>query len=133
MRVLALRVPAYKSEHRSQRKRSWEWLESTAASWRNDHAMILGDLNVTGPKPRAVGGGHLRRVLEAGWTRARPEGGVSFYGPKGCRSEIDRILATDRCCVTQATYVTETRDFVLAGSKGALSDHAALIGTVEDS
>jgi endonuclease/exonuclease/phosphatase family metal-dependent hydrolase len=130
LRVLALRVPAYTRGHRSQLIQSWEWIERAATGWRTECALILGDLNVTGPKPRAAGGAHLRRLMESGWGLARPEGEFSYWSPHGCRAKIDHLLSTAKCRVTRARYVAAVNDCVLAGARGALSDHAALVAEV---
>ena len=45
-------------------------------------------------------------------------------------SEIDHILGTSSCEFTNARYVTEIDGHRLAGSKDAISDHAALMADV---
>jgi endonuclease/exonuclease/phosphatase family metal-dependent hydrolase len=131
LRVLGLRVPAYGAEQQALLKKSWEWLENTAASLLGEPAVILGDLNVRGSPSQKDGEAHFRRILESGWKRAAPAGGSSYYGASGVRSEIDHVLFSTRCTARSAEYVTSAAGFTLAGAPSALSDHAALVVDIE--
>jgi endonuclease/exonuclease/phosphatase family metal-dependent hydrolase len=131
LRVLGVRVPAYEAKQRDLLIKSWEWLESTAASLSSEPAVILGDLNIRCSSRDKVGGQHFQRILDSGWTRAAPVGGYSYYGARGVRSEIDHILTTAHCTIRSAECVTAVPDFTLAGSPSSLSDHAALVAEIE--
>jgi endonuclease/exonuclease/phosphatase family metal-dependent hydrolase len=110
--------------------KSWEWLEEFAASRRDTPTIIVGDLNVK-PTSRKAKGRHFRRLLASGWTRAEPVGGHSYFGPTGARTEIDHLLATTRCRVRDARYITAIAGFAFADAPSALSDHAVLMADVE--
>jgi hypothetical protein len=131
LRVLGLRVPAYKAEHRAQLLAAWEWLETAAARLREVPALILGDLNIPPAPGRRGIGANFHRILENGWQRATPAGGHSYFGLSGGRSEIDHILASPHCTVRDAEYVTSVPGFTLAGTRDALSDHAALVTRID--
>ncbi len=131
LRILGLRVPAYLPKQRDLLLKSWAWLEDAATSLRNSPAIILGDLNVGAVPKRSGKGEYFLRILESGWQRAAPAAGYSYLGHSGHNSEIDHMLHTSRCHVHGAEYVTELGDFIYAGTRDALSDHAALVATVE--
>jgi endonuclease/exonuclease/phosphatase family metal-dependent hydrolase len=130
LRVLGLRVPAYKPRD-PLLLRGWEWLETAAARLRETPAVILGDLNVGALPDRKGVGACFRKILDSGWERATPAGGYSYFGLSGERSEIDHVLATPRCTVRGAEYLTSLPSFNLAGTPGALSDHAALVADID--
>lgn len=92
--------------------------------------IILGDLNVGLKSSRSRGVEHFQRILQKGWHRAIPGAGASFISDKGLQSEIDHILGTELCSFEKARYVTECAGYQLAGTKEAISDHAALISEV---
>jgi endonuclease/exonuclease/phosphatase family metal-dependent hydrolase len=127
LRILGLRVPAYKSQQRAQLLRAWQWLENAAVGLRESPAVILGDLNIRPTCGRTGVGAYFHRILESGWQRAAPTDGYSFLGLSGRRSDIDHVLVTAHCNTRCAKYVPSVSDFTLAGASGALSDHAALV------
>jgi endonuclease/exonuclease/phosphatase family metal-dependent hydrolase len=131
LRVLGLRVPAYETKDRERLAACWAWLEYAARQLRGSPAVILGDLNVTPTESATTASRHFRRMLDSGWVRARPTGGFSYYGQQNRRSEIDHVLGSPGCAVSDAVYVVRTGVFELAGSAAALSDHAALAATIE--
>jgi len=116
--VLGVRVPAYNTGRLLFP--AWQWIEETAASLRSSPAIIIGDLNIQVSSARSRGGDHFRRILANGWHRAEP-GGATFFGYKGKRSEIDHVLATIHCVISDAVCVRHN----------AISDHAALVCRVE--
>jgi endonuclease/exonuclease/phosphatase family metal-dependent hydrolase len=91
--------------------------------------VIVGDLNVRPDSPIRRCGDAFRRILESGWQRASPVGPGGFM-KHGRHSEIDHLLASSQCGITNARYLTTSGGFRLAGAKDALSDHAALIADV---
>ena len=127
LRVLALRVPAYEGPERPLVLRSWDWLESTAALLVDEAAVIVGDLNVSAASRRSGGGDHFRRIRSAGWSLATPEGEPSFFSSTGHTSTVDHLLHTRTVRVASAAFVSEVSGYVLAGSRGAISDHAAIV------
>jgi hypothetical protein len=129
--ILGVRVPAYGPKHSALLLRSWEWLETAAAGLSNKPAVILGDLNVRASSGRGPAWVSLRRILDSGWQRATPAQGHSYFGPTGVRSEIDHILATPRCSIRSAEYVTAVTGFTIAGTPDALSDHAAMVADID--
>ncbi len=131
LRVLGLRVPAYESKDKEMLAKSWAWLESAADQLLRSPAVILGDLNITPKATTTKVGTHFRRIIDSGWVRARPMGDFSYYGHENKRSEIDHVLGSPGCVVSDAEYVVRAGEFELAGSAEALSDHAALAATIE--
>jgi hypothetical protein len=130
LRLVGVRIPAYESKDRSCLLASWDWLEATMAGLHDAPTVVLGDLNANPMSPPARGGGHFRRVLAAGWRRAVPAGGASYFGHNGRRSEVDHVLCNSGCEFADVRYVIEAGGWCLAGGKGALSDHAALLADV---
>jgi hypothetical protein len=97
-----VRVPAYDSKQSTLLIHAWEWLESTAAMLRHSAAVMLGDLNLSAASPDSRGGGHFRRILASGWQLGAPADGATYFGHGGRTSEIDHIVATDRCVLSEA-------------------------------
>ncbi len=132
LRVIGLRVPAYEPRDQSKLTKSWEWLTQTAGRCCEEPTVILGDLNVrAGNRPKGVKTGAVfPEIIGTGWTRHQPEGAASFFGHGGFQSEIDHLLTTGHCSVRANKYVTAAGGFVLAGSRDAISDHAALVAEI---
>lgn len=128
LRLLGVRVPAYEHAEAHLLKKSWSWLEEAAATLTDTRAVIIGDLNarVTGSRARP----ELLRILASGWTRPQPQGTGSFFGIGGQTLEIDHVLTTAQCHLTDVMYATHAGDHCLAGEDSALSDHAALLCTI---
>ena len=131
VRILAIRVPAYKPKQSGELRKSWEWLSATAAELSSRPALIIGDLNVQPARKHGVDVEHLQRLLKSGWTRVAPTTGYSYRGQSGHTSEIDHALASRSCRVRSAEYVTTSGGFELVGSGNAISDHAALVVHME--
>jgi endonuclease/exonuclease/phosphatase family metal-dependent hydrolase len=125
--VLGVRVPAYTGKTRSLLPRAWQWLEATAASLKNTPSVILGDLNVATTSTQSQAGRCFRRILKNGWHRADTSDGPTFFGHNGLKTEIDHILATYHCRLTRPRVLREVSGYRLAGGRGAISDHAALL------
>lgn len=128
--VLSVRVPAYSGKSAHLLSHAWEWLEVTAASLSSSPSVVIGDLNVSMSQPSRAGN-HFRRIVASGWQRAAREGANTFFGHRGKKTEIDHVLATSHCILSEATCVQEIGGFVLAGTSNAISDHAALTCHVE--
>jgi hypothetical protein len=128
LRLLGVRVECFSQSLRTLAY--WHWLERVAVNMRETPSVILGDLNSSPDRPGEVGD-CFRRILKQGWQRAAPRGGCSYFGLTGGRTEVDHILFTRHCSVHGAEYVTAVPGFILAGTPGALSDHAALVAEVE--
>jgi endonuclease/exonuclease/phosphatase family metal-dependent hydrolase len=128
--VIGLRIPWYERKHVRHVKSSWDWLENVARGLEDLSTVIAGDLNVSMSSRKQRGGVHFRRLLENGWTRARPTEGVSFPSVRGRGSEIDHILANGLVAIRSSEYVSSTAAGRLAGARGAFSDHNALVATV---
>jgi endonuclease/exonuclease/phosphatase family metal-dependent hydrolase len=128
--IVGVRVPWYEKQDLGLVINAWDWLESTATALLDQPSIILGDLNVGLKSIRSRGGEHFRRILQSGWRRATPANNASFFSDHGQQSEIDHILCTGSCEISDARYVTELDGHLLAGSKDAISDHAALLGEV---
>ena len=127
LKLVGLRVPAYGGATAPFLPMAWDWIEATAASLREEPAIMLGDLNTSVSSTGAGTRPQLARMLGSGWTRAAPTNGPSFFGSSGARAEIDHVLSTALCYVEEAGFVTRAGPFVLAGDERALSDHAALV------
>lgn len=117
--IVGVRVPAYANKTAHFLFSAWDWLETTAASLKRSPTIIIGDLNVQTSSAASRAGAHFRRILANGWHRAAP-GEATFFGHKGKVSEIDHILATDHCILSEVRV-----------QKHAASDHAALVCRVE--
>ena len=125
--VLGLRVPTYVgATSRNLLLGAWGWIERTAASLADAPAIMLGDFNVTTKARPSQGGAHFRRVLASGWQRAESQCPATYFSFRGFKTEIDYILATQHCRVHEAEVLRETSEFMYAGSKAAISDHAVL-------
>jgi len=134
--VLGLRVPWYQGQTAHLLYSAWEWLEAASALLKASPSVVIGDLNVQTSSASSVAGVHFRRILAGGWQRAAPSGGATYFGHGGKRSEIDHVLATNHCVLSDAACVQEAGGFMFAGSPDAISDHAALVcevGLVTDS
>ena len=129
--IVGARVPAYTAGESPLLRGAWEWLEMSAALLCGRPAVILGDLNVSTTSSISRGGTHFRRILAAGWQRATPADGATFYGHNGRTSEIDHILTTVHCTITEAECIKCAGRFDYCGSPNAISDHAALVCRVE--
>jgi len=110
--VVGIRVPAYKTA--CLRNSAWDWIEASAASIRSEPSIMAGDLNASPNSSR------FRRILATGWKRGDP-GGATFFGYKGRTSEIDHVLATSHCTISDARCIQDN----------AISDHAAVVCRVE--
>jgi len=55
---------------------------------------------------------------------------MSYFGTNGSRSAVDHILCNGGCELADARYVIEAGGWRLAGTKDALSDHAALLADI---
>jgi hypothetical protein len=130
LRVIAVRVPAYVSGG-DLIIQSWDWLEWAAAALVGDAAVIVGDLNISSRSPRARGGDHFRRIRSAGWSLATPEGEPSYFSATGRTSTLDYLLHTRAVRALNASVVTKAGGYILAGSPGALSDHAAIVANLQ--
>lgn len=131
LRVTALRVPAYESHQKDLILKSWEWLELKAGELVDDPAVIIGDLNVSPNSPRAGGGDHFRRIRSAGWSLATPDAEPSYFSSKGYTNTLDHLLHTKAVRVSNVSFITKAGSHTLAGSTGALSDHAAIVANLQ--
>jgi endonuclease/exonuclease/phosphatase family metal-dependent hydrolase len=127
IRVLGIHIPAYIGEDKPYISRSWDWLESTLSGLHDAPTIVAGDFNVNVDSRRAKGGDHFRRILANGWHRSAPKEQGSYFGPNGRRAEIHHILCNSGLSLADTRYVTEAGGFQLAGTTGALSDHAAVL------
>ena len=124
-RMLSVRVPTYQS---AQRQAAWDWVASVADSLLDRRpSLICGDLNTSLNATGAKRVPQFHALLESDkWRRVQPDGVGSYYGANGVTHEIDHLIASQGCVITDATYVNRAGEFVLAGLPGALSDHAGL-------
>ena len=127
--ILGLRVPYYSGDSLPRLRPSWDWIEAAAAAMVSEPSVIVGDLNVRVTSTKRRCGDAFRRMLESGWRRANPTGPGGFM-KNGKHSEIDHLLASKRCEIRDAFYITTIRGFTLAGTPEALSDHALLVADV---
>jgi endonuclease/exonuclease/phosphatase family metal-dependent hydrolase len=125
--IVGVRVPWYNGKDAGLVHRAWDWLEAAIAELSKSTTVVLGDFNVDLRSPRSRGGEHFRRILDAGWHRAAPPSGGSYFTADGRSSEIDHILGSPLCRFNTAEYVTEAGGYSLAASEGSISDHCALV------
>lgn len=130
LRLIGLRVPSYPSSAPEATLQSWDWIERVTASLAETPAVIVGDLNVHRGSPASRGGDHFRRIQTAGWRCATPSNTPSYFPLRGKPRTLDHLLHTDRVAVTDARVVSHAGGHDLAGTSGALSDHAAIVGAV---
>ena len=131
LRLLGLRVPAYEKGDRPLIGKSWDWLEHTAAILRQDRAVIVGDLNCTPQSPAGNGGTNFRSILNSDWHLGTPAGPSYFSRSGPHRTTPDQLLHTPLVRIQEAAFETECGGFRLAGDNDAISDHAALVATLE--
>jgi endonuclease/exonuclease/phosphatase family metal-dependent hydrolase len=124
--LLSLRMPIYSEA--ALRSQPWSWLGSALGTLRSSPCIVAGDLNIEA-NARKPAGRCLRRILATGWHRATPNA-PTYFGRNGS-SEIDHILATDRCALSESVCINQAGGYALAGSATALSDHAALLCRIE--
>ena len=129
--LVGLRVPAYDWKTPGLLEKAWDWILDTAASLADGPAVMVGDFNTSEHARRSAARARFEALLASGWQRAAARGRGSYFSPKGSTSEIDHVLFTPSCAVTDARYVLEAGGFPLAGTPTALSDHAALCCAVE--
>jgi hypothetical protein len=111
--IVCARIPWYSGKTAPLRTLAWEWLKMTANSLRHGPAIIIGDLNIQASARL------FRRTFAEPWHRA-VHGDMTFFGYSGKRSEIDHIIATDHCILSEIRV-----------EKNMLSDHAALVCRVK--
>ena len=117
--LLGLRLPWYPSK--ALVTSAWGWVEEAAASLVSQPSIIIGDFNATEQSSAGRGGAHFRRIIQTGWQSAKPSG-PSYFGKDGKTSTIDHLLST---------YITKSQMHLIAGSKGAISDHAILLAEIK--
>lgn len=93
--VLGVRIPAYEPEIARLRIPAWGWLEKTATSLNGRPSVIIGDLNAKESY------GRLKRIL-AKRVASRRTWRTDLLGYQGRTSEIDHILATNHCTISEA-------------------------------
>jgi|MTBAKMStandDraft_1061839.scaffolds.fasta_scaffold30278_2 endonuclease/exonuclease/phosphatase family metal-dependent hydrolase len=124
--VIGVRVPAYKVKTKSLLTKAWDWIEKTSSLFKDSPTIILGDFNLSHMSVRSIGSGHFERILRSGWHRAEPNGGATFFGYNGKKSEIDHIIGTTHCRFSDEEIVMKANGYSLAGSPDSISDHAVL-------
>jgi hypothetical protein len=124
--IVGLRVPYWQGKELGLCVKYWDWLEKTAEVLKaKGPTVIIGDLNVMLDSRVSRGGDHFRRLLNAGWLRAQPEGASLAGYPVG--HQIDHALLTDGCVIHRALLTHEVGPFCLSEGTDPLSDHAALV------
>jgi endonuclease/exonuclease/phosphatase family metal-dependent hydrolase len=126
--LLGLRVPDYSRQPRV-RHACWKWIEATAHFLVDKPFVLIGDFNADPRYPRSRCGDRIAALVAAGWRHAVGEGG-SYWTPRGHAVNIDHAFVTPHFEVRTAQYVKEIDGIFLAGTLGAVSDHAALLVTV---
>ena len=120
--VVGIRVPAY--ENAESTNACWNWLANATAAFLTRPAVLIGDFNVD---PSRASGARLRQLIGAGWQHAWQEDGWSFCSTGGSKTRIDHAFVSPKIRVRRASYVSTVGSYVLAGTRSALSDHAALV------
>lgn len=121
--VVALRVPWYVGDDMPLLAKAWDWFSTVASLHRDRPCVALGDFNVS-VTSRTRGAVEFKSILANGWHRI--SAGPTFPDGVGGGSEIDHILATERCSLENPAALLRAGEFELAGSAQAISDHAAL-------
>lgn len=130
LRIIGIRVPFYKDHQKHLTQSAWDWLRDLAAATVEDRVAIIGDLNCSPDSPPRYGSRQFKEMLASGWKLGTPPG-QSYYNSKNeAASTPDQLLVTPRCTVRAASFVSRSGAFELAGSKAAISDHAALVAEV---
>jgi endonuclease/exonuclease/phosphatase family metal-dependent hydrolase len=129
LEVLGVRIPDF-GRKPALRRACWDFLLENARAVSERPFVILGDLNTDPRYPRARCGDRIGMLVESGWRHAAPDSGGSYWTPNGNEVRIDHAFASQLVVVRNSSYVKELGDFRFAG-KAAMSDHAALVVTVE--
>jgi endonuclease/exonuclease/phosphatase family metal-dependent hydrolase len=124
--LLALRLPDYSREPRTRRA-CWGWILEAAASLEDQPAILMGDFNTDPNYQPARCGDRIRELAQRGWRHAMPRDGCSYWTPRGHGVRIDHAFVSRHFAVRAANYVREMATHALAGTRLALSDHAALV------
>jgi endonuclease/exonuclease/phosphatase family metal-dependent hydrolase len=124
--VLGIRVPDY-SRQPPIRRQCWEWLLSAGRAMSARASVIVGDLNTDPSYPRARCGDRIAQLVAAGFTAASPAEGASYWTPRGHGVRIDHAFTSKSVTFLRAEYVTQVGNHLLARSRDAYSDHAALL------
>jgi hypothetical protein len=128
--VLGIRVPAYEGQTSHLFLSAWNWIEATAAILKSSPSVLLGDLNVSPSSSASRGGDHFRRILNDGWRSVSHASGPTYFGSGGQQTQIDHILTTAHCSVSDPACFRSAGGFSLCGESDAISDHAALACTI---
>jgi len=130
--VLGMRAPMFKNPDASrQREAYWDWLSEVAATLLPRRSVIVGDFNGSPTSTRRYGP-RLAGIISQGWQFVSPSEGASFFGRSGGTGRIDHALVSPSLSAEAPTYVSKLGPWQLAGSPGALSDHAALQFRLDD-
>jgi exonuclease III len=129
--ILGMRMPDY-SKQPKVRGRCWQWLVETATAAAATRPFVLvGDLNADLKSPPNRWGRYLGELSAAGLQHLLPPTGESYWSPNRTAARLDHAFASSHLEPGAAAYVTQAGGHTLAGSAGALSDHAALVVEVE--
>jgi len=129
--ILGMRIPAYKGNASPLLLKAWQWLETTADDLKGRPAVILGDLNISTTSIVKPAYRSFHRILSDGWYRAEPPERATYFSKTGYTSEIDHIMATNHCAISNSKVIKQIPGFSIAGGPGAISDHAILLCDVE--
>lgn len=130
--VLGLRIPDY-SGTPALRRACWDWIQEVAREIHQRPSTILGDLNTDPTYSPARCGDRFARMEDEGWHHAKPPGSSYWTLKGGLGKQLDHAFFSPHFRVLAAEYVREFRGFTFAGANpGAMSDHAALLVTIED-
>ncbi len=129
--VLGVRIPDY-SRLLALKRVCWDWVLEAADVLRSRRSIILGDFNTDPSSSIARCGDRITRLVEKGWMHASPETGSSYVGPGGASVCIDHAFLSGLWGVAEASCVTDGGGIQFSGKHtGALSDHAALLVSVD--
>jgi len=130
--IIGIRAPAYRS--RREKDAYWQEVAEIVGTSESKQVILLGDLNfdpfagIASSAPK-VGFSRL-----PGYYLPNPVGDWSYISTNGERSSrIDHAIVSDSIGITEAAYLSEWENIVLAGPKDSapVTDHAVLSLTVE--
>ncbi|HET9236139.1 MAG TPA: endonuclease/exonuclease/phosphatase family protein [Oligoflexus sp.] len=127
--ILGVRLPLpVKKEHHFL---WWEWVLASASSVRELPLVIIGDFNVDSRNrrfPKWKWSDPVQKLSELGFSLATPSTGFSFF-PRADKKKtcLDHAFISKDFRLLRAEYVTEISGLRVAGTDGAVSDHAVLL------
>jgi hypothetical protein len=122
--LAGMRVPAFRKAR--DVASYWKDFRDLASSVIDRRIIFAGDLNANPERTRHTGGRAMRDLLNTGWLHQQPSGEWGFWR-NGKISRVDHALTSPAFGAVKTSYVKDVGGIALAGQKGSISDHAAML------